>query len=217
MAVATRRFAASGFDGTSLRDIAEEVGVRKPSLLYHFSSKEQLRLAVLEQLLDHWNDVLPRLLMASAGGELRFETLMDEMVSFFGDDPMRAKLMLRELLDRPDDLRALLESHVRPWVDAIAGYIRRGQERGEIHGSLDPEAYILQVINLVVSGVAAADSLQGGLLTASDAGEPAKRHYRELLRIAHTSFFAPDRERPGERDAPLDASLDAGRPKQLDA
>ncbi|MBW2454558.1 MAG: TetR/AcrR family transcriptional regulator [Deltaproteobacteria bacterium] len=191
---ATRLFAAHGFDGTSLKDIADAVGIRKPSLLYHFPSKEKLRLAVLEQLLERWNDVLPRLLMVAAGGEPRFETIIDEVVGFFTADPDRARLLVREILDRPADMRDRLDTYVRPWVDVVAKYIRKGQEFGEVHADVDPEAYVLQVINLVLSGVAAAASLAGGLLPQdSPLGDPAKRHARELIRIARYSLFrSPD-------------------------
>src|SRR5205823_5119374 len=79
---ATRLFARRGFDGTSLQQIAEAVGIRKPSLLHHFPSKDELRRSVLDQMLAHWNDVLPRLLLAATAGA-RFDSLMHEVVGFF--------------------------------------------------------------------------------------------------------------------------------------
>src|SRR5688500_13265938 len=104
LASATRQFALNGFDGTSLQTIAEEVGIRKPSLLYHFPSKVALRLAVHQKMLDHFNEALPRLLQAATSGEGQFDAVISELVGFFTADPDRARLIVREVLDRPADV-----------------------------------------------------------------------------------------------------------------
>lgn len=50
--VATLRFAETGYRGASLRDIAQQVGITHPGLLYHFGSKEELLMAVLSHIDD---------------------------------------------------------------------------------------------------------------------------------------------------------------------
>jgi AcrR family transcriptional regulator len=46
--VALRLFADRGYAGTSIRDIAEELEVTKAAVHYHFPSKEQIVVALLE-------------------------------------------------------------------------------------------------------------------------------------------------------------------------
>ncbi|MCI2956192.1 TetR/AcrR family transcriptional regulator [Agromyces atrinae] len=48
VAAATALFARGGFHATSLREIGEQAGVPKSTLLHHFSSKDDLLIAVLE-------------------------------------------------------------------------------------------------------------------------------------------------------------------------
>jgi len=56
--VATDLFIEIGYDKTSLREIAERVGVTKPALYYHFESKEAIFRTLLEPILDLQNEVL---------------------------------------------------------------------------------------------------------------------------------------------------------------
>ncbi|WP_280425287.1 TetR/AcrR family transcriptional regulator [Nocardia carnea] len=49
---AVRLFVSKGFEQTSLREVADAVGITKPSLYYHYSSKLDLLVAVINPLLD---------------------------------------------------------------------------------------------------------------------------------------------------------------------
>jgi AcrR family transcriptional regulator len=56
-AVALELFSTKGFEQTSLREIAERVGLTKASLYYHYSSKQALLLAVVEPVLTGWRAI----------------------------------------------------------------------------------------------------------------------------------------------------------------
>jgi TetR/AcrR family transcriptional regulator len=201
--VTTRLMAERGFEGTSLSAIADDVGVRKATLLYHFPSKEALRLAVLDRLLSHWNEALPRLLrLAASTGVDRFDALVSELVDFFSADPDRARLLLREMLDRPDDMRDYLQQAVRPWIGLIADQVRLGQRAGTIRADVDPEAYVLNVVGFALVNLSTVNPLGVLLAAEGDGAGPRERYVRELVRMARASLFTSmaEQRRPPRRE-----------------
>jgi AcrR family transcriptional regulator len=82
--VALELFTEQGFDGTSLREIAERLGVTKAALYYHFASKDDILLALHMRLHGIGRDILATLSDGQTSleqwGEV-LERLVDEMLS----------------------------------------------------------------------------------------------------------------------------------------
>lgn len=187
---ATRLFAEQGFAGVSLQAIAARVGITKPSLLYHFHSKDQLREEVLGALFDHWAIRLPGLLHAVTTGQGELDALMTALWDFFDEDPDRARLVARELLDRPERMRDRIAESLTPLVSIIAERIRKGQARGILRQDADPEVFVLHMIGLTIATVAAAPATFAPV-AGGETSTARRRAHDELRRIAHASLF-PD-------------------------
>ena len=190
VAEATRLFAASGFDATPLQDIADAVGISKQAVLHHFPSKEHIRLGVMDAIFAHWRDQLPRLLLSATESHARFDTVLGEVCRFFAGNPDRARFVSREVLDRPAQARAMLGAIV-PMLRGIAGYIRAGL--GETADDVDPDAYVVHIMQLVIGATAMADVTSGML---GDGATGRARYERELTRIAKASLFGRRGARP---------------------
>jgi TetR/AcrR family transcriptional regulator len=191
-AAASRLFAAHGYEGVSLQAIADSVGVAKQTLLYHYPSKDLLRRAVIEHVLEHWRRTLPAMLQAVTSGKRRFNALTEELITFFDSDRDRARLLARELLDNPTDTKRLMVESLRPWILLVSEYIREGQKIGLIRANVDPESYVLHVIILVVSNVANMSAMTVALTGAGDVQnrrEIEQRHLAELVRLTRTALF----------------------------
>ncbi len=81
--VALDLFIEQGFDGTSLRQIAEELGVTKAALYYHFRSKDDILLALHMRLHEFGKLALERMgdepVTLAQWGEL-LDELLDQML-----------------------------------------------------------------------------------------------------------------------------------------
>ncbi len=90
---AARLFATQGYDGTPVSAIVEAAGVTKPTLYYHFGSKEGLALALLSGPIAELTERSRAILDAEADPIRGLEKLIAEHFAFSRDDPDRTRFL----------------------------------------------------------------------------------------------------------------------------
>src|ERR1700760_2813992 len=133
---ASHEFAHKSYSQVSLDDILAQAEVTKGAMYFHFRSKHELALAIIErqsavarQVLD---EVTARKLSA-------LETLVDLSCAIvnrdLGDEVSRAGLNLLESIGRTDGVQGRL---LNEWVRMVAGIVRRAVEEGDVVADRDP-------------------------------------------------------------------------------
>ena len=142
-------------------------------------------------MLTHWKREIPNILTAAKTGAGQFESTLLAMVRYFMEDANRARLMVREMLDRPNEMQEQFETHLQPWTPLVTDYIRRGQERGKVRKDVDPDSYVTAVITMAI-GTLATGNIAASILGSRNTD--IETQMQELVRIARVSLFAPEAE-----------------------
>jgi AcrR family transcriptional regulator len=180
---AMRCFADGGYDGTSLNDIAAGVGIRRPSLLHHFPSKEALYHEVFEHLLSDWFERLEAAVTAPETGVSKVELVIQAGFDLFADNPDYVRLMRREALDGGMHLGIDLAAVLRPMFDRGVAFFEREMAAG-VFRRQNPEHLLITGYGALLSYFSDAPFL-GGLLD----GDALSAAHVAVHRKHITSFF----------------------------
>jgi AcrR family transcriptional regulator len=179
-------FANQGFEGTSLNDIAAGVGIRRPSLLHYFPSKEAIYQQVLMDALADWDLRIREARSAELDGWDLVDNILEVSFEFFRSNPELVTLVRREALSEKGHLGFDLGAALRPFFLRAVAFFEREMDAGRFRRH-DAE-------NLVVTGYGALLSyfsdhwLLTGLLDrdpfSADALEARFEHLQSFLRTA---------------------------------
>ena len=137
MAAASELFAAHGFHGTKMRDIAAQAGVNLASANYHFGSKESLYLEVLRAQFGEVTGELERRGATPAAEELRnasrrrlvevLEQRVAAMLDLLLGPPvgLHGTLMQREMCDPSEALPVIVSQFISPQKEMMERILAR--------------------------------------------------------------------------------------------
>ncbi|MBI2889202.1 MAG: TetR/AcrR family transcriptional regulator [Nitrospirae bacterium] len=123
-------FARKGFAGTSLREVAQAVGIATPSLLYYFRSKEALYEALLERGAKDLERAFMSILDMDVDDRHKVALLVSRYVDRLQTYPDFFKLLTREQLDNPARVRKTMARYVVPLFDRVLGFFRQRSQEG---------------------------------------------------------------------------------------
>jgi AcrR family transcriptional regulator len=195
IAAAERHFAERGFQETRLGDIAADVGIRRASISYHFSDKQDLYTAVLQRVFAGWSETLP-----SEGTVVqRLEAAIAGWIDFVAERPSAARLLLREYANaQPEKIAAFLRTGGAEvaWFEML---IDEGVANGELHPQVEPHRFMSLMAAIAVVHFAAIPWLSLRTPVAPWDREVLEKHKHEILLVARTLLGYE----PGTRAAPL--------------
>lgn len=197
LSVAESLFANKGFEGTSVRDIAQTAGVNVAMISYYFGSKEKLLFSLIQERAERYSLMLKDL---NSNKTIAPEEKIERIIDFYVDKMLKNRdyhtIASRQIsLVQDESLIQLLVDIKTRNSAMIAAIIKEGQQKGVFRENVDIELTIGTVMG-TISQISMSRLFYCSLLNLEQDDEGKyyrilkprlKKHLKQLLQ-AHLSI-----------------------------
>lgn len=181
---AEQLFAEFGFAETRLEDVALQVGIRRPSLIYYFKDKQALYDAVKTDIYSDLHErTLARLPQGSA--LLRLESLFDSWLDFMIARPSAAHIVLRNTIERRQPRQAQQARFSEAVVKTFEQIVGEGRRAGEFDEEVNAVQLLMLIGNGILNFVCNGPAIGAGRAYDPAAAEQAESYRRLLHKTLH--------------------------------
>jgi AcrR family transcriptional regulator len=130
-------FNERGYDGSSMEDLSQRLGIAKSAIYHHVSGKEELLRLALDRALDGWSEAAERARALDAPAIVRLEMLVRGTVAVLESRLPYVTLLLRVRGNTAAE-RAALDRR-RSFDALVASLVEEAERDGDIRADVDPK------------------------------------------------------------------------------
>lgn len=145
-AATIRLFSERGYSSTSMRDIANAVGLLPGSLYVHISGKEQLLGDIVESGIDRFVEACSGALEGNDQAEARLRAAIRAHMQIISEDAEHVRVALHQWKYLTGERREQIVEKRRRYEDIFRQIVEDGIESGELNGDLNPRVAVLSII-----------------------------------------------------------------------
>lgn len=176
LAAARALFAEQGFEKTSTRQIAQRVGANVALIAYHFGSKEELYLAVMEELAARMQASPVFTASLDCMDRAAFRQLLRSVIALhMGSLMAEPELMLiveRELLDGAPRSLPLINGLMQQMLNGLIAILKEGKRQGFVRPGLHEVTFLMVLSRAITGYYFLHRQLQGRALVVSQMAAP---------------------------------------------
>lgn len=158
---AAELFDRKGFNQTSLQDIADAIGMARPSLYHYYSNREQILAAGIDQLTKQRDAMTNELRNFDGDPPGRLNALMIGLGNLITEHPRWVRILLRDEAALPEDVAVRDRKSRLAFLQLLSETLADGGKEGYLRVS-DERATALTIIS-------ALSGLQGHYAVTADA------------------------------------------------
>jgi AcrR family transcriptional regulator len=185
LATAGELFDRQGFNQTSLQDIAEALGMARPSLYHYFANREQILSAGVDRLTEHRDALTAELRRLEGDPVERLRASLLGLGAVLSENPVWVRVLLRDSVALPSDVRDRDRASRLRYFDLLVGTLRDGIDGGYLR-PVDERAVALTLL-------ASLTGLQGQYEAAADANVPQSDAVQLTVEIAMHGILVGER------------------------
>jgi AcrR family transcriptional regulator len=147
---ARQRFLTDGVDGASLRNIARDAGTNIGMVYYYFPTKDELFMAVVEDIYPKLLEDLTRAMDPKKSLEERLQALFIRFGQVSEDELDVLRIILREVLVSSSRLKHIMERFMRGHAPLVIMTLAEGVQKGKLSDQVPPGVLVVSTFMMAV-------------------------------------------------------------------